>query len=326
MLGPVREGDQLPGRRRGEAGAAQPDAARHRGRPWGRGGDCRNRVGGHFALPLANHGAFGDRVRPVAAGKRNSTAKILGCGVFTTEEARRDSQSCRRQERRLLGDEAGRQRGRHRQRRRRRLGGRSRRRRQGYRAVEWHGDLRWQGYRLPVMEIRLAGTRFRVSPVPYLRRRAHRLDQRRRRQRSRRAAIWKRHRCVQRDRHTPGLFAECSGGGLARAGIRGTGGAFGAFFLRNRGADASVRGGNGVRALGRRGSEALRRGQWTQGPGREGRRSARPDGTCGARGSGPAACRSARIRTREHRARHRHRRPAVFSAEVYAHRDHRVRF
>ena len=61
----------------------------------------------------------------------------------------------------LLGDESRRQRkaatGRH--------GSEAGRRCQGYRALEWHGHLCGQRHRLPALEIRLAGPRFRLPPL-----------------------------------------------------------------------------------------------------------------------------------------------------------------
>src|SRR6267142_6327970 len=95
---------------------------------------------------------------------------------------------------------------------------------------------------------------------------------------------------LQRDRRASGVFAESGCDGIAGAWTRQGGGAVDSPVVRNCSADAALRRGNGLRAFGGGGQEALRGSERAQGIWREGGRLARQTRRSDAGGSAAATC------------------------------------
>ena len=112
---------------------------------------------------------------------------------------------------------------------------------ENYRALERHGDVCGQRYRLPSLEIRLAEPGFSLSPLPHASRRARGVDDRFDFRRRGSAGIWPRARSFQRDRFAAGVSAAGGGGRIARAGTRGRGRSLETFFVQRGGVDAALR-------------------------------------------------------------------------------------
>jgi hypothetical protein len=144
--------------------------------------------------------------------------------------------------------------------------------------------------------------------------------------RGRSSGVRRRRGHLQRDRRPAVLPAEAPEAGTRRRRTPGRGGASYSFLVRDGGAVARHGPRTRVRTAGRfgRGRQAVRRGIWPQGPGREGRRSHRPGHRQGPGRSRASPARAARGRAPEDRRGHRHRRRAVLPREVLAHQGHRL--
>ena len=140
-----------------------------------------------------------------------------------------------------------------------------------------------------------------------------------RNRRAGRAGVRPRARSVQRDRFAAGVSAAGGGRRIARrSDTTEAGRPSEAFCLQRGGAHAALRPRNGLRNSAGGREEALHRSQRAQRPGREGGRPARPARSERAQGSGRAASGYAGSGARGHRARHCHRRAALFSAALHA--------
>src|SRR5208337_4150744 len=110
------------------------------------------------------------RVRLPAARERDPAPALLGIGFSATKRKGRSLLRDRGKEQGLLGDETASAITTDPTIRRREI--RSRRGREGHRALEWHGRLCRQGHRLPPLEVRSPRARLRLSQVLLLSQRA----------------------------------------------------------------------------------------------------------------------------------------------------------